>query len=78
MPPPQSQDPTADAAPTIRVAGNAGPEDLAAIVAVLAAAGGGGGATVEAPRSGWADHRRGVRRDAGHGPNAWRASGLPR
>ena len=66
--------------PVLRVVrGDASPEEVAALVAVLAAAG-------RAPRgedappssSTWGDRRAAVRADLPHGPGAWRASFWPR
>jgi Acyl-CoA carboxylase epsilon subunit len=64
--------------PVLRVIkGDATPEEIAALVAVLAAL---SAPAAPAPRpvSVWADPRRGVRTTPPHGPGAWRASGLPR
>jgi hypothetical protein len=65
-------------APFLRVVrGDATPEELAALVAVLAASGGSG----EAPRRptpAWSAHHRKVRLTLPHGPGGWRSSGLPR
>jgi hypothetical protein len=66
--------------PTLRlVRGEAGPEELAALLAVLSAHGGSEGAPDQpAPRIGrWADPASAVRRRLDPGPGAWRASGLP-
>src|SRR5699024_781836 len=64
--------------PALRVlSGDATPEELATIVAVLAAAGG----TAEPPparRSLWADSARVPGSRLAPGPGAWRASALPR
>jgi len=67
--------------PVLRVVrGNPTPEEIAALVAALTArvdaarrrapAGG--------PPSAWADRARGLRTTLPRGPDAWRASGLPR
>ena len=65
--------------PVLRVVrGDAGAEELAALVAVLAAA---GGAPEEPPapvRSRWAAREALVRRPVAPGPGAWRASGTSR
>ncbi|QWF21095.1 hypothetical protein KM427_19415 [Nocardioides sp. LMS-CY] len=64
--------------PMLRVAhGDATPEEIAAIVAVLAAA---GDTPSPAPRRvpEWAAHHRQVRRALPHGPGGWRSSALPR
>jgi hypothetical protein len=65
--------------PVLRVVkGDATPEEMAALVAVIASMGGADGAPAPRPVSAWADPRRGVRTTHRHGPGAWRASGLPR
>jgi hypothetical protein len=67
------------AAPVLRIVdADATPEEVAALVAVLSALGGAGGEPTERPRSSWSNPARGVRRTHRHGPDAWRASGLPR
>jgi acyl-CoA carboxylase epsilon subunit len=65
--------------PLLRVVrGDATPEEIAALVAVLAARGG-----AEAPgqprsvKNAWSDRSRLLRRPLATGPGAWRASGLP-
>jgi hypothetical protein len=60
------------------VRGDATPEEVAALVAVLSAASA-GDAAKPAPRhtSQWASRERGVRRPLQPGPGAWRASALP-
>jgi predicted RecB family endonuclease len=68
----------AEQRPVLRIVnGDATPEEVAAIVAVLSAAGG-----APAPRrrrvSEWSAHHRGVRRTLPHGPGGWRSSALPR
>jgi len=77
--------PTADgdqpaARPLFRVVrGDATPEEIAALVAVLAARGGGNDAPGR-PRSvknGWSDRSRALRRPLSPGPGAWRGSALP-
>jgi hypothetical protein len=55
---------------------NATPEDVAAIVAVFAAMGSAGEAPKKKERSLWATPQ--LRTPLHPGPNAWRASGLPR
>ena len=63
--------------PLLRVVkGDATPEEVAALVAVVAAL----GAPGEPPRRRtpeWSAHRRKVRVTLRRGPGAWRASGLP-
>nr|WP_174267557.1 acyl-CoA carboxylase epsilon subunit [Nocardioides zeae] len=60
------------------VNGDATPEEVAAVVAVLAALG--GGAPAPAPRRTpeWSAPRRALRGPHHAAPGAWRASGLPR
>ncbi len=59
------------------VKGDATPEEIAALVAVIASLGGSSPAEPKA-RSTWAHPARGLREVHRHGPGAWRASGLPR
>ena len=59
------------------VRGDATPEEVAALVAVIASMGSAAPAKPK-PRSAWAHPARGVRSEHRHGPGAWRASGLPR
>jgi hypothetical protein len=65
-------------APFLRVVkGDATPEEIAALVAVLASVGG----PVDAPRTpapAWSAHHRKVRVTLPHGPGGWRNSALPR
>ena len=66
------------AAPILRIVNaDATPEEIAAVAAVFSALGSGGGAPEERPRPAWGNPARGVRRPHRHGPDAWRASGLP-
>ena len=71
-------EPVADDRPVLRVVkGDAAPEEIAALVAVIASM----GAAVPPepkPRSTWADPARRLRSVHRHGPGEWRASGLPR
>jgi Acyl-CoA carboxylase epsilon subunit len=68
-----------DSGPVLRVIrGDATPEEIAAVVAVLLAR----SAASEAPParptpSAWADRSRLLRRPVHPGPGAWRRSGLP-
>lgn len=68
--------------PTLRVIrGDATPEEIAALVAVVSAANARATAPTEppAPRmSSWRDPARRMRVPLPHGPGAWRASALPR
>ena len=59
------------------VKGDATPEEIAALVAVIASM---GGTAPVPPKSGssWAHPARGLRSVHRHGPGAWRSSGLPR
>ncbi|GAA3620714.1 hypothetical protein GCM10022199_26440 [Marihabitans asiaticum] len=63
--------------PVIRVLGEATPEQVAALVAVLS---GGGEASEEAaaPPSPWSDPARRLRPAHHPSPGGWRTSGLPR
>jgi len=66
-------------APLLRIVNaDATPEEVAALVAVFSALGSGGGEAPRRPRPAWSNPARGVRRTHRHGPDAWRASGLPR
>ena len=73
--------PSPDAAPTapaVVVHGDATPEELAALVAVLSALSGGeDDAAAHATASPWAAHAAAMRRPVGHGPGAWRTSLRP-
>jgi hypothetical protein len=60
------------------VRGDATPEEVAALVAVIASMSGGTSQGQPKPRSTWAHPARGLRSVHRHGPGAWRASGLPR
>lgn len=71
-------DDAAEQRPLLRVIrGDATPEEVAALVAVVAALGAGG---AESPRRTpeWSAHHRTMRRSLPHGPGGWRSSGLPR
>ncbi len=73
-----SDTPTDLSLPFLRVVrGDASPEEIAALVAVLSSLGG-----TEAPparrRPEWNAPHRLVRRPLAHGPGGWRASALPR
>ena len=59
------------------VRGDATPEEVAALVAVIAAMGSGPAEEKPKPRSTWADPARRMRTTLPHGPGAWRSSGLP-
>ncbi|HYN67672.1 MAG TPA: acyl-CoA carboxylase epsilon subunit [Ornithinibacter sp.] len=61
-------------APAIVVRGDATPEQLAALVAVLSAASGGDDPASEHSTSTWAAHSAAMRHAVDHGPGAWRTS----
>jgi hypothetical protein len=67
----------APGAPAIVVRGDATPEQLAALVAVLSAASGGDEPASEGPSSAWATRTAAMRRPVSHGPGAWRTSLRP-
>jgi hypothetical protein len=64
-------------APAIVVRGEATPEELAALVAVLSAASGGEDPGSERSASSWATHSAAMRHPVNHGPGAWRTSLRP-
>ena len=71
-------EPVSHERPVLRVVkGDATPEEVAALVAVIAALGSGPAAEQPKPRSTWADPIRRMRTRLPHGPGAWRSSGLP-
>ena len=75
----RDQAPEAPAPPPLRlVRGDATPEEIAALVAVLSAASAAGDPAPPRPRSQWASRERAVRQPLAHGRGAWRASALPR
>jgi hypothetical protein len=64
--------------PLLRVVrGDATPEELAALVAVVAALGNGGGEPPRRRTPEWSAHHRKMRRSLPHGRGGWRSSGLP-
>ena len=64
--------------PAFRVVrGDATPEEVAALVAVLASRPGGGEVPPVPARSAWADRSGQLRRPLHPGPGAWRRSALP-
>ena len=65
------------AAPAIVVRGDATPEQLAALVAVLSAASGGDEPASDGSGSAWATRTAAMRRPVSHGPGAWRTSLRP-
>ena len=56
------------------VRGEATPEQLAALVAVLSAASGGDEPASDGSTSTWATHSAAMRHPVNHGPGAWRTS----
>jgi hypothetical protein len=60
------------------VRGDASPEEVAALVAVLSAASGGEGEAAPRPTSQWVSRERTVRRPVSPGRGGWRASAFPR
>ncbi|HCB05744.1 MAG TPA: acyl-CoA dehydrogenase [Nocardioides bacterium] len=66
-------------APILRVVrGDATPEEVAALVAVVAALGAGGAEPAPRRTPEWSAHHRKMRRSLPHGPGGWRSSSLPR
>ncbi|WP_392544793.1 acyl-CoA carboxylase epsilon subunit [Oryzobacter telluris] len=64
--------------PEIRVLGDATPEEVAAVVAVLTAASAGGdGSDGQRPGSSWASRAAVLRTPVPHGPGAWRTTLRP-
>ena len=71
-------DETPEQRPLLRVVnGDATPEELAALVAVVAALSTGGEPPRRRPPE-WSAHHRKTRVTLPHGPGGWRSSGLPR
>ena len=67
------------ARPLLRVVrGDATPEEVAALVAVVASLGSNGGEPPRRRTPEWSAHHRTMRRSLPHGPGGWRSSGLPR
>ena len=66
--------------PVLRIVrGDATPEEIAALVAVIASMSGGQAPSKRRGRAApWADPGRRSRTPLAHGPGAWRSSGLPR
>jgi hypothetical protein len=75
---PTKQESDEEQRPALRIVrGDATPEEVAALVAVVAALGSG----VEPPARRtpeWSAHHRKLRRSLPHGPGGWRSSALPR
>ncbi len=71
-------DPVSDA-PLLRVVrGDATPEEVAALVAVVASLGSGGAEPPARRTPEWSANHRKLRRSLPHGPGGWRSSSLPR
>ncbi|MFT4010783.1 MAG: acyl-CoA carboxylase epsilon subunit [Nocardioidaceae bacterium] len=64
--------------PLMLIKGNATPEEVAVVVAVLQAASTAPAPAAVRPRSSWANPARSVRTTLRPGPGAWRVSALPR
>ena len=65
--------------PLLRVVkGDATPEEVAALVAVVAALGSARGGQPPRRTPEWSAHHRKLRRSLAHGAGGWRSSGLPR
>lgn len=78
---PEQAEGTEQAAPVgarIEVLGDASPEQVAALVAVLSGLGGGDGEAPAASPSAWSNPARLVRPAVHPAPGGWVASGLPR
>lgn len=73
-----AEQPQAPAAPRIEVLGDASPEQVAALVAVLSGLGGGEEEAPAGPPSRWSSPARLVRPAVHPSPGGWVASGLPR
>jgi hypothetical protein len=79
--PPGATDPEQDSReasrPILRVVkGDATPEEVAALVAIIASLGG-GAAPPSRSTPEWSAHHRKARVSLPHGPGGWRSSGLP-
>ena len=64
----------------MRQAGEASPEEIAAVIAILATAGGNDDEDLgpaDRTTSQWSTHRRVLHTMRPHGPGGWRASGFP-
>ncbi len=68
----------ASSAPLMVIDGDATPEEVAAIVAVLSALAGRSATPAPRRRPAWSHPERQVRSLLPHGRGGWRASGLPR
>jgi Acyl-CoA carboxylase epsilon subunit len=75
--PPPGEPPPGE--PVLRVVrGDASPEEIAALVAVLASRAAVADVAPEPARSAWSDRSAVLRRPVFPGPGAWRSSALPR
>jgi hypothetical protein len=70
-------DETPDQPPLRLVRGDASPEEIAAVLAVLSSVSGGGAEPAPRHTSQWSSPARAVRRPPAPGPGAWRASAWP-
>jgi hypothetical protein len=81
-PDPRSQPPTDDhptpRPPLFAVKGDATPEEVAALVAVLQGIGAPSAPPAAGPRSEWSAHHRKARPSLHSGPGGWRSSAMPR
>ncbi len=64
--------------PLFSVRGDATPEEVAALVAVLQGLAATGPGATRPPRSEWASPHRAVRGSHSSGPGGWRSSSMPR
>ena len=64
--------------PLFAIKGDASPEEVAALVAVLQGIAASAVPPARRPRSQWASPGRAVRSPLATGPGGWRSSGLPR
>ena len=73
------QDPRAHQRPLLQIVrGDATPEEVAALVAVVAVLGSAGAERPRRRTPEWSAHHRKVRTTLPHGPGGWRSSALPR
>ena len=69
---------TPDQRPLLRIVkGDATPEEVAALLAVVTALGARAARPAPRPTSEWSAHHRKLQRTLPHGPGAWRSSSLP-
>ncbi len=67
-----------DETPLFLIKGDATPEEVAALVAVLHGVASGAAPTPKPPRPEWSAPHRTVRRPLLSGPGGWRSSSMPR